>query len=88
MTSDKFNQIVKNRAHERAREKIITFEREVAAAFKKLHPSFTTNHVGCWNGGKAGKLVAAVFNHLLDRTVAGTGKTADGRPSGYPEVLW
>lgn len=53
-----------------------------------MHPSFTTNHVGRWNGGKAGKLVAAVFNHLLDRTVAGTGKTADGRPSGYPEVLW
>ena len=88
MTSDKFNQIVKNRAKERVKEKISTFEQEVAAAFKKLHPSLATNHCGRWNGGRAGKLVASVFNHLLDRTVAGTGQTADGRPSGYPGVLW
>lgn len=88
MTSDKFNQIVKNRAKERVKEKISTFEREVAAAFKKLHPRLATNHCGRWNGGNASKLVASVFNHLLDRTVAGTGQTADGRPSGYPGVLW
>ncbi len=88
MTSDKFNQIVKNRANERVKEKIITFEREVAAAFAKLHPSLASNHCRRWAGGKAGKRVASVFNHLLDRTVAGTGQTADGRPSGYPAELW
>lgn len=88
MTSDKFNQIVKNRANERVKEKITVFEREVAAAFAKLHPSLASNHCTRWAGGKAGKLVASVFNHLLDRTVAGTGKTADGKPSGYPAALW
>ena len=88
MTSDKFNQIVKNRADERVKEKVITFEREVAAAFAKLHPSLAANHCRRWAGDKAGKRVASVFNHLLDRTVAGTGQTADGRPSGYPLALW
>jgi hypothetical protein len=88
MTSDKFKEIVKNRANERVKEKVTIFEREVAAAFKKLHPSFASNYGNRWAGGKAGKLVASVFNHLLNRTVNGTGKTEEGRPSGYPAELW
>lgn len=88
MTSDKFNQIVENRANERVKAKITVFRREVASAFEKLHPALKPNHCGAWSGGTAGNLVAAVFNDLLNRTVAGTGQTKEGRPSGYPPRLW
>lgn len=88
MTSDKFNQIVENRANERVAVKVKTFIKEVAAAFEKLHPSLKSNYNGRWAGGVAGKLVVAIFNHLLDKTEGGTGKTKEGKPSGFPVILW
>jgi len=82
MTPNRFNEIVKNRAQQRVKDKIAKFEATLAAACKALHPCLTPNYCNKWSGGTAGKHMAAVMRNLLSI------KQEPGKPAGYPQALW
>lgn len=82
MTPDRFNTIVQNRAKERVEKKIADFEKAVADAALKLHPSLKSNYLNRWSGGSAGKAMAAIFRRLLSR------EPTPEHPTGYPAELW
>ncbi len=82
MTPNRFNEIVKNRAQQRVKQKVAKFEATVAQAFRELHPCLATNYGQTWSGGDASKHVKPVMRHLLG--LRGDAK----KPSGYPQQLW
>jgi hypothetical protein len=82
MTPNRFNEIVKNRASQRVKQKVAKFEATVAKAFEELHPCLKTNNGYKWFGGEAAKHAQAVMRHLL-------GLRGDVKKSaGYPAQLW
>jgi len=80
MTSDKFNQIITNRASERVNARIAVFERKVAEAFREI--GIPPNYYNRWTGGNDGAAAKRVMRHLLGIAAK------DGVPSGYPQKLW
>jgi hypothetical protein len=82
MTPNRFNEIVKNRAQQRVKQKVAKFEAAVAKAFEELHPSLKTNNGYKWFGGEAAKRATAVMRHLLSV------KEDPAKPKGYPPCLW
>jgi hypothetical protein len=81
MTPNRFNEIVKNRANQRVKQKIAKFEAAVAQAFKDLHPCLTSNDGNKWFGGSATEHVKPVLRHLI-------GVRRPDKPTGYPACLW
>jgi hypothetical protein len=84
MTSNRFNEIVKNRANERVQEKVKIFESKIAAAFRELHPCLNPNNGNKWFGGTSTPYVKSILRNIM-----GVPKDKDKSVSvGYPLRLW
>lgn len=82
MNSDRFNQIIENRAQERVKKRVADFEKKIGDAFRELHDSVAPNYYSRWSGGERGRNVSAIFRFLIGD------ENAAGKPSGYPKALW
>lgn len=82
MNSDRFNQIIENRAQQRVKERVAKFEKAIGTAFRELHNEVAPNYYDRWSGGDRGKRVAAIMRHLTGA------QGSPEKPSGYPQMLW
>ena len=82
MNSDRFNQIIENRAQERVKKRVADFEKKIGDAFRELHSSVAPNYYSRWSCGERGRNVSAIFRFLIGA------ENAEGKPAGYPKALW